>query len=260
VTYDDAVAELYQAPHADFVATRKRLAGELKATDKVGAGKLGKLGRPNISAWVVNQLFWQARELFDRLLETAAQIRAGDMAASAEHRDAITKLRQRATKLLEDAGHGATEGTLRKVATTLSALAVAGGFDPDPPGALADDRDPPGFDAIMGGVVVPVAAPPVEEEPSIKEARARKKEADEQAARDAASAQARRKAEEAERARKNSERNRLETALRTAKADAVIRGRNIEALRDQLAEAERLAAKANQAVEEIQAELDAVDS
>ena len=259
MTYDEAVAELYQAPHADFVATRKRLAGELKASDKSGAAKLGKLGRPNVSAWVVNQLYWQARDLFDRLLETAAQIRAGDMAASAEHRDAITKLRQRATQLLEEAGHGATEGTLRKVATTLSALAVAGGFEPDAPGALADDRDPPGFDAIMGGVVVPVAAP-VEEDASIKEARAKKKSADEQAARDAADAQARRKAEEAERTRKNSERNRLETALRTAKADAVIRGRNIEALRDQLAEAERLAAKANQAVAEIQAELDAVDS
>jgi hypothetical protein len=55
--YEDAVATLYQAPFAEFVAERKRLAAELKASgDKVGAAGLAKLSRPPISAWTVNQL------------------------------------------------------------------------------------------------------------------------------------------------------------------------------------------------------------
>ena len=249
MTYDEAVAELYQAPHAEFVATRKRLAGELKtAGDKAGSTKLGKAGRPNISAWVVNQLYWQARDAFDHLLETAARIRGGELAASGEHREAIGTLRARASELLDDAGHGATEGTLRRVATTLSALAVAGGFDPDPPGALADDRDPPGFDAITGGISAAAPAAPAAAPKPKDTKRAEEEEL-----------VARRKAEEAARAKKASDRNRLDTALRTAKTEATIRDRNIEALREQLVQAERIAAKAHDAVAEIEADLAALD-
>ncbi len=57
-------------------------------------------------------------------------------------REALATLRGRAATLLTESGHGATESTLRKVTTTLSALAANGGFDPDPPGALGADREP----------------------------------------------------------------------------------------------------------------------
>ncbi|MDQ3367452.1 MAG: hypothetical protein M3680_18680, partial [Myxococcota bacterium] len=148
-SYDDAVAELHQAPHASFIAERKRLAGERKvAGDPTGATKLAKLPRPPISAWTVNQLWWHARDAFDELFETAERLRSGELAATAAHREAIAKLRARATRILADAGHASTEATLRKVTTTLAALAATGGWDPDPPGALGADRDPPGFGAI----------------------------------------------------------------------------------------------------------------
>ncbi|MBA3502630.1 MAG: hypothetical protein H0T65_19870, partial [Deltaproteobacteria bacterium] len=140
--YDEAVAALYQAPHGEFVNARKRLAAELKAAgDKAGATKLGKLARPPTSAWTVNQLWWQARDAFDALFESAEKLRGGDLGATGEHRDAIAKLRQHAQKILTDAGHGTTESTLRRVTTTLAALAASGGFGPDPEGALATDRD-----------------------------------------------------------------------------------------------------------------------
>src|SRR5687767_3681761 len=148
-SYDDAVTALYRAPHGEFVNERKRLAGELKeAGDKAGSTKLGKLARPPISAWTVNQLWWDAREDFEALFETAEKLRSGDLGATAEHRDAIAKLRQGAAKILVEAGNAASEGTLRRVTTTLSALAATGGFDPDPEGALSADRDPPGFEAV----------------------------------------------------------------------------------------------------------------
>jgi hypothetical protein len=161
-TYDEAVGELFQGPHATFVAERKRLAGELKAAgDKAGATTLGKLGRPPISAWAVNQLWWQARLEFDALLETAKRMRGGDLGATPAHRDALNALKTRAAKILADAGNAAQDATLRRVATTLSAIAAHGGFGPDAAGALTEDRDPPGFDAIgMVAPVAPVVAPP----------------------------------------------------------------------------------------------------
>ncbi len=147
--YDDAVASLFQGPLEQFVAERKRLAGELKAAgDKAAAAKLAKLPRPPISAWVIDQLWWYARPAFEALFETAQRLRDGELEATPAHRDAIAKLRAEAAKLLTDAEHGATEATLHRVTQTLAALAAAGGWEPDLPGALSADRDPPGFEAI----------------------------------------------------------------------------------------------------------------
>jgi hypothetical protein len=147
---DSALAELYQAPHASFVEERKRLASELKAAgNKVDATALTKRTRPNISAWVVNQLWWHARDAFSALLTAAARLRDGELAASAAHRDALAKLRSRAAAILGDAGNAANEGTLRRVTQTLSAIAASATWEPDAPGMLTEDRDPPGFDAAM---------------------------------------------------------------------------------------------------------------
>jgi len=159
--YDDAVASLFQGPLAQFVAERKRLAGELKAAgDKDAAARLAKLARPPISAWVVDQLWWYARAAFEALFETAQQLRDGKLEAMAAHRDAIARLRGEATKILADAEHGATEATLRRVTQTLAALAAAGDWAPDLPGALSADRDPPGFEAIgISNLIEPPAAP-----------------------------------------------------------------------------------------------------
>jgi|GEM_PF-847471 len=157
MTYDDAVTALYQASVEAFVAERKRLAGELKAGgDKTGAAKLAKLGRPTLSAWAVNQLWWHARDVFEALFETAERIRGGELAAQVPHREALANLRGRAARMLTDAGHNANEATLRRVTTSLSALAAGGGFSPDAPGALAEDREPLGFDVALSLASVPV--------------------------------------------------------------------------------------------------------
>jgi DNA repair exonuclease SbcCD ATPase subunit len=153
----NAVAELYQVPLEQFVAERKRLAKES------GDKSLLERRKPSISAWVVNQLYWHARDAFDRMMETADQLRKGKLDADKPHRDAIAKLRQRASTILEDAGHAASEGVLRRVTTTLSALAAAGGWEPSEPGALAYDLDPPGFGALGISAITPDEAPPKHE-------------------------------------------------------------------------------------------------
>jgi DNA repair exonuclease SbcCD ATPase subunit len=278
--YDDAVAELYQAPHGSFVEERKRLANELKAAgDKATAAKVAKLARPTISAWAVNQLWWHARDAFDALLETAARLRKGDLKANAAHRDAIAKLRARAARMLADAGHGATEGTLRKVTQSLSALAASGGWNPDPPGAISEDRDPPGFEAIGIGNATsdeaevgpekPAKPEPKREKHAAKHAEEHKpsrdelaearkrKEAAEAAAREQAAAE--RKRLEQERARIKAEKHRLEAALRTAKGEITAQERDVEKLRKQLAEAEDNLAQAEAVAEDLQAKLDELD-
>ena len=85
--YDNAVAELYRAPFDKFVAERKRLASELKAGgDSAGAARLSNVTRPPISAWAVNQLFWQDRKTFDELFKTAERLRdAGYRRARGNH-------------------------------------------------------------------------------------------------------------------------------------------------------------------------------
>lgn len=152
ISYDAAVAALYRAPHDEFVAERKRLAKELTtAGDKSGAALLAKLSRPSVSAWATNQLYAHDRSVFDELFASAARLREGDLEAGAEHRKLTARLVTRAAEILKAAGHGASEGTLRRVSANLAALAAAGGFDPDPPGALKHDRDPPGFDVLAFG-------------------------------------------------------------------------------------------------------------
>lgn len=277
--YDDAVVELYQAPHGSFVAERKRLAAELKAAgDKTGAARFAKLGRPTISAWAVNQLWWHARDAFETLFETAAKLRKGGLAASGPHRDAIATLRAPSARLLGDAGHAATEGTLRKVTQTLAALAASGGWDPDPPGAISADRDPPGFEAIgipnapdadeppAKPVAKPAAKPandnddherrgkPTRDE--LAELRKRKAATESKEREDAA---VERKRIEVERARIKAERHRLEAALRTTKGELAAQEREAEKLRKQLADAEDNLAQAQAVADDLQAKLDELE-
>lgn len=264
--FDDAVAELYQAPLDAFVETRKRLAKALKdGGEREASSRLAKLPRPPVSAWAVNQLHWKHRDAFDLLFETAERVRRGETFASTAHRDATNALRDLAKGILEAAGHGATEATLRRVATTLAALAAHGGFAPDPPGACTTDRDPPGFDVLSAiGPPAPVVDLAGERAARAERAaiEAKTKEDDTRAKEEAlrAKEEALRAKEEAERrereAKRKAEISRLDAALRDAdrelatRAAAVTvagagRDRAVAALREAelaLAEAERLLA------------------
>ena len=158
--YDEALEALYRAPQPAFVAERQRLANQLKSDgDKAGAAALVKLSRPSISAWAVNQLWWHARKTFEDLFETAAQLRGGKLDARSAHRRTVAQLSTRARQLLSEAGHAASESTVRRVEMTLSSLAASGGFDPEPPGALSQDREPAGFEAF-GMASFPESAEP----------------------------------------------------------------------------------------------------
>jgi hypothetical protein len=258
--YDDAVSELYQAPHEAFVTERTRLSAELKAQgENAGGARLAKLRRPPLSAWVVNQLWLQAREAFEELFATAERLRAGELAASAAHRKAVTALVGRAGAVLEAAGHPATEATLRRVTATLSALAATGSFDPDPPGALTGDRDPPGFGAA--GMTLPSPVPgsgtPA---PTARERTEAKRREQEVQQREQALAGAERRRLKEQRAKRQAERHRLEVALRAAKREAAAQAGKIERLGRELAAAEALLKKERERIEELEARLSELES
>src|SRR5262245_13227927 len=109
-TYEQSLQTLHRAPLSAFVSERKRLAAALRAGgDDDGARELAARRRPTISAWTVNQLYWNDRRAFDEMLDAAESVRSGDLAATTAYRQAIAKLRERAATVLKDAGHAAPD-------------------------------------------------------------------------------------------------------------------------------------------------------
>jgi hypothetical protein len=254
LTYAEAMAALYRSTQESFVAERKRLAAELKlAGDKESAARLAKLARPSLSAWAVNQLWWHARPLFDELLSSSERLRKGDRNASNAQRTALAALRTRAASLLTEGGHAANDATLRRVTTTLSALAAIGGFEPDAPGTLSADRDPPGFEAMdgFGGFAGAVAEPGSGAEPEA-EAGA---EAREEAARRERAERLRLQREQEERERKAAERERLQGALVRARSKLEGEQAAVVRLEEELARARQAVEHARSGVTELEREL-----
>lgn len=166
MTVDDAADALYGAPLKQFVEERKRLAADLKAAgDKAAAAAVAKLAKPGMSAWVVNQLWREARGEMQNLFDAGAKLKSGDFGAGAAQRASLLALRNKAVEVLKSDGHAPNDGTLLRVQKTLQALSAIGGFAPDEPGRLVEDRDPPGFE-VLGGVT-DVKKPP-EREPEAK--------------------------------------------------------------------------------------------
>lgn len=153
-----AAAALYGAGLGGFVVERKRLADARKAAgDKPGAAAIAKLARPSMTAWVVNRLWRETQAEVDDLLAVGDRVRAGDRGALDVQRAILARLRTRAAAVLVGDGHAASPATLHRIATTLQALSALGTWAPDRPGQLVTDRDPPGFDVMIGAVLEPGA-------------------------------------------------------------------------------------------------------
>lgn len=152
---------LFQLALDQFTAARNALAATLKkAGQSEEAERIKALAKPPISAWTVNQLHWRHRKAFDQLITAGERFRKAQAAQLAgksadlrgpleARRKALTELTKLAATMLRDAGHNPTPDTMRRITTTLEALATYGSH-PDAPaaGRLTDDVDPPGFEAL----------------------------------------------------------------------------------------------------------------
>lgn len=127
---DDVCDELYGLDPAEFVAARTaQVAAARAAGDKALAGRIGKLRKPTVSAWVVNLLAREAPDEVGALLDLGAALQdaqrhlsgADLRALSGQRQKAVSGLARRAGTLAADRGRPVDENLLREVGQTLNA-------------------------------------------------------------------------------------------------------------------------------------------
>jgi hypothetical protein len=257
---DAALDELYASDPGDFVATRKRLATDLRAAgDTGGAKELQAARRPSTAAWALNQLARREADLVDELLERsselqAAQTRAGSgppetlREAMRAHRTALDQATAAALAIL---GDRANDGFRSEIVSTLrsaSAEADTGGLLRA--GRLIREAEFQGFPEATGLTLVPQPADVKPRAAAKPETRDPKRSADTAAKRSEAAAAA----EAARAARERQTRHKANVAARkvamrkaeAAEANAARAQARVEQLHNELDLAERAWAAARE--------------
>ncbi len=239
---DQAIDELYSVTPDDFVGERSRLAKGLRDGGQAGeAATLGKMRKPSVAAWALNQLSRGNRRQVDLLLDAGHRLREAQAAvlagsdhdvferAQAAEREAVSRLVRVAETLLKERG-AVSASVLNQVADSLRIAAIS----PDGRELLARGRftKPPvsqGFDlANELAAQTPRTAPAKDAGPVEQEERRRAKQA-------VRTAQASLRAAERE--------------ARDARRDAERVSRQADQARERVAEAERRVEAATKAVD-----------
>ncbi len=151
---DRQIDALYQARASDFTAARTALAKTLSGD---AAKRVRALKKPTAVPWAVNQVFWRAKPVYERLMQRgkalrAAQIaalkgRAADVRAATEaHRTAIREATHQAVRFAAEAG---VKPDAEHIARMLEAVSLAAA-PPDNAGRFVDVVEPSGFEALTG--------------------------------------------------------------------------------------------------------------
>ncbi len=159
---ENDIDALFQLPLPDFTGARNALAGELKKSGRGDeSASVKSLAKPSVSAWAVNQLYWNHRDAFDKLLELGERFHkaqtSGKIADMREvidaRRERLSQLADLAARVLRDAGHNPAPDTVHRITTTLEGISAYASRDDGPqPGRLTHDVDPPGFESFGGFV------------------------------------------------------------------------------------------------------------
>ena len=75
---ESRIDDLYQRPLVEFIPARAALASELKGDD---ARRVKQLKKPTSAPWAVNQVYWHARPVFDRVLKSGSALRRAQIGA-----------------------------------------------------------------------------------------------------------------------------------------------------------------------------------
>lgn len=130
LTIESAADLLYAIPPEEFVARRTVLAKETKAAgDKDLGARIGRLGKPTRSAWMINILARDAADELHELLELGAALAEATRALSGpdlralstQRNAAVDALVRRAVALAANHDHAASEAQRTEVAQTLQA-------------------------------------------------------------------------------------------------------------------------------------------
>jgi len=186
------IDDLYKGPLNEFVAARAALARTLAGDE---ARRVKALQKPTVVPWTVNQLYWHARPVYDRLAAGGEKLRDAQIAAlkgknsdvrraTEAHRKSMADAIAEAMRLASAAGAHPGADELMK---TLEAVSLARELS-EPPGRLTRPLQPAGFEALAGVPVkavkaAPRAAPEPRAKPELRPTHEqedrRKKEADE---------------------------------------------------------------------------------
>jgi hypothetical protein len=155
---NDDMDALFKLPLAEFTGARNVLATQLKKSGRGDeAASVKALAKPSVSAWAVNQLYWNHREVFNRLIALGERFhraqKSGKVADMREvldaRREVLSQLSDVAASVLQDAGHSPAPDTIHRITTTLEGMSVYGSRSDGPrPGRLTQDVDPPGFESF----------------------------------------------------------------------------------------------------------------
>ena len=153
MTVDEDLDRLYKLPLTQFVEARNDLAASLKKSgDSAASKRVRELKKPSASAWAVNQLYWQERPVYDRLVKASERLRgehrkmlAGKSAdirnAEHHHREALRDAVDRIRAILQSADQTLSPATLAAVQETLEAL-PSDSLRPPAPRATASSSAP----------------------------------------------------------------------------------------------------------------------
>lgn len=162
INLDRELDRLFQAPFAEFVGARNGVAAMLKKAGRVDeSAKVRGLAKPSYTAWLVNQLYWNARDLLDTFLKASDRVRAAEQALlegrkAGGHADlmsaraaALEQLMARASTRAAEEGTPLSPALGERLKTTLEAIGAFGsGGARHARGRLQEDLDPPGFAAF----------------------------------------------------------------------------------------------------------------
>ena len=157
---DPKIDDLYKGALTEFVARRAALAKTLAGEE---ARRVKGLQKPTVVPWAVNQVYWHARPVYDRLAASSEKLRAAQIAAlkgkandvrraTEAHRKAMRDAVAEALRLASYGAHPSAD----ELTKTLEAVSLARDL-PEQPGRLTKPLQPAGFEALAG---VPVKAVP----------------------------------------------------------------------------------------------------
>jgi hypothetical protein len=151
---DDQIDGLYRLPLEQFIAARTALAKSLTGEE---AKRVRGLAKPTVVPWAVNQVYWTARPIFEKALETGAAVRKAQVAAlegraadvrgaSEAHRRAVADAVKEAVRLADASGSKPSPDALMR---TFEAISLAPAPS-DPYGRLTRPLQPSAFEALSG--------------------------------------------------------------------------------------------------------------
>lgn len=162
------IDELYQRSLTEFTSARNALAKALAAAGaKADAARVKALAKPTVIPWAVNQVYWRARSIWDRLVASGQALRGSQVAAlsgqpsgpakpsgvrragedlEAAHRRAVADAVHQAVRAAADA---AVQPAVDQLTRMLEAISLAAS-PAERPGRFTELVQPAGFEALLG--------------------------------------------------------------------------------------------------------------